>query len=262
MKNNLILISLISILFFACKSNTGTPLEKVDKALAEPFIATSGFSKVRLFTTDKLYSDSKRKQLMKMSIDYNTQFDQMGIFIIYDNHLKNEQVVKELTTIDLTDDKNDDGIYIGKKVLALTEYEISSKSDTIMYEIFDYVNSPNINCHTLSKFKLRKPKSYPYGIQHYEKNLIPEGEMIHLYSLKLREENNSQQLGYQAELVLVGYDSSKKDDLFDTLEYNKYTVLHRNYNYLTIPNSTDKMSRQTKEEIPDYIGFAFGENGK
>jgi len=183
MKNNLILIPLISILFFACKFNQGTPLEKVNDTLAQSNRAYIGFSNVQLFTTEKSLSNSNKTQLMKMSIDYQTQFDQMGVFLFLDNQIKDKKSFQELAAIDLLDDKNEDGIYAGRKILSLSEEPVSKDKNTMLYEIESHRDTKNDASKSLIQFTLGKPNTYPYGIQHFEKNNIQEGELIHLYSL-------------------------------------------------------------------------------
>lgn len=261
MKNIFCLLPLISILFFACQIDQKTPLEKVDHTLVQPNPASIGFSNVQLFTTGKSLSTSNQSQLMKMSIDYQTQFNQMGIFLFLDEKIKDKKSFRELATIDLSDDKNEDGIYLGRKILSLSEKSTSKNTDNMLYEIVSHGITPDETPQSLIQFKIGKPNSYPYGIQQYEKHQIPEGEMIHLYSLNLRTGNGMEQTGYQAELILVGYDSDKKEELLEQLEFNIYNVLVHNDDFLTIPNSLELIGEQMKEQS-DYLGFAFGEDGK
>jgi len=59
----------------------------------------------------------------------------------------------------------------------------------------------------------------------------------------------------------VGYDSEKKEELLERLEYNIYHVLIHNDDFLTIPNTIESLGEQSKQQS-DYVGFAFGEDGK
>jgi len=261
MKNNIYF--LLTILFFlsSCQSKFDNPLAQVDKALAQPEVAQTGFSNVRLFTTERALSSSRKKQLMKMSIDYDTQFDKMGIFLFLDDQNKNQQTFKELANIDLSNDIDADSKYVGRKIFSLTEEKFSHDIDSLTLRLNSHENGKKSN-QTIATFNLREPNSYPFGIQDFKRNNIKQNEMIRMYSFDLREGNGvHHQTGYHGKLISVFYDSSKKEELLHQLDWNRIAILKNYSDQLALPNQVAG-SKFYYGNQSDFQGFAFGEDGE
>lgn len=261
MKNSIYF--LLAILFFlsSCESKFDNPLSEVDKTLAQSQPAQPGFSNVRLFTIDRSLSPTKEKHLMKMSIDYDAQFDQMGVFLFLHDQFKKTKTFKELATIDLSNEKDADSKYVGRKILSLTQNKFSHHVDSVLVKLRTHDINGLIVPQTIATFILKKPNSYPFGIQHYEKNNIPQQEWIRLYSFDERKGTSYEQTGYHGKLVLVNYDSSKKEELLYQLDWNLHAVLANHSDKLTLPNQVVG-SKDYHGQDSDFQGFAFGEDGE
>jgi len=261
MKNNIFFLLAILFILSSCQSKFDNPLVEVSKTLAEPNQAKSGFLNLRLFTIDKDFSSSSSKQLMKMSIDYDTRFDKLGFFIFTDDHLSKQKKIKELASIDLSNDKNADSKYVGKMILSLTEKNISHHVDSMLYKLYYHGSNGKPSTQIISSFKLGQPNSYPFGIQDYQRDYIKEDEMMRLYSFELRKGNNFESTGYHGKLVSVFYDSTKKDELLYQLDWNLNQILSNHSDKLTLPNQLVEHGDYDGQES-DFQGFAFGENGE
>ena len=272
MKNYTVLLLAILFVFSSCKLGTLDPFEAIDKSLSNIVHPFPGTSSVKLYTIEKSLNKGSEKQLMKMSIDYNTEFDHLGVFLYTEDQTIGTKTFKRLANIDLSDDKVEEFLYKGRKVLSLSEALTRPDSDKIKIQLALHDEKNNLSSsRILSKFDIFKPNRFPYGIQHYENDEIDNNDIIKLYAFDNRRGKRDfdeelgtvyTSVGQHAKLVMMYYDSLNEEDLLKKADWNINSVLNNRSEELRLINQLNQKNTISYSGSSDFKGFAFGQNGK
>ncbi len=245
----------------SCSDFSIDPYEKVQRAVEHKTVVAPDHMNIRLFTENKDPGTNDVRELMKMGLDFQSNKENLGIFVVIHDDKTNEKSVKEIASMPLKDIASSTGN--GRYVFELMENEgvRAREGDSTLFMVLGAPKKSESR-NLLGGIQMAKPNSYPYGIQEYERMNIPDTEILYLYNAreatgKRLLDGSWKNVGYSAHFVMAFYDSL--EEIMSRLDNPEFYLIieGRHQDYLVIPETTEGLSQQLDEK-PDFKGFAFG----
>lgn len=246
----------------------GDPYERVEKELSNQNPAGYHSLNVHSFTVCESNENGARN-LVKMGLDFHTKKNMLGVFAVIHHELRDTVLIRQISSLSLDSyariNTKQDTVYEGNQVLSMVMREPKRRANDQKQFLLLSRGKNEESYASRGSIKLAEPNLYPYGIQEYERQSIPDDEIIFLFSAresagKKVTADTWKDVGYTANFVVMFYEDALEKNVNQMLSSRmlQQRVLQHDQNYLVIG---DPESYTGNIEDSDYQGFAFGVDG-